>query len=321
MNFTMEFGVSYFGNRIVRHVAKDLESLKRSGFGFVVHTFSENDLLFSRGTMKEIVSVTRDLGLETWMDPWGVGRVFGGEAFSYWTSRFPEICQRDSAGNAVPAACPNHPKFRQLAGGWIEAAAETGAKWVFLDEPHFFTSAFIPYEKKAEVCHCEHCRKKRGDRDFQGFLADSLADCLSALTREASKCGLKNSVCLLPPEIDPQPVPWERVAQDPNLQNLGADPYWMLVNRGPEEYVKEYGQKIRGLAAKRNLETHLWIQGFKVPKGREKEIPVAVKTAVECGVSQVAFWGFDACAHISSIAPDDPAATWKAILSAVRSCK
>lgn len=314
----MKFGVSYFGNRILRHAAKDLKGLKQSGFGFVVHTFSENDLLFYAATMKEMVRLTREAGMEAWLDPWGVGRVFGGEAFSYWAARFPEICQRDRAGNPVPAACPNHPKFWELMFGWVEAAAETGARWVFWDEPHFFTSAFIPYPEKPRVCFCEHCRERRAGRGMEEFLAASVAEFLSGLMAEAARRGLKNAVCLLPPEIDPQPVPWEGVARDPNLHNLGTDPYWMLVDRPPEEYVAEYGRKVKALARPRKLATHLWIQGFKVPKGREKEIRVAVEAAVESGVTAVAFWGFDACGHMSAIAPDDPAATWKAILSAVR---
>ncbi|MGH8103131.1 MAG: hypothetical protein ACREJQ_01260 [bacterium] len=313
----MKFGVSYFGNRMVRHAAGDLQNLKKAGFSFVVHTYSENDLLFYSGTMKELVVKSRDLGLATWLDPWGVGRVFGGEAFSYWTSRFPEICQQDRAGKPVPAACPNHPKFRKLMLGWLDAAAEIGAPWVFWDEPHFFTSAFIPYARKPAVCFCKFCEEQRGMQSREAFKADSIADFLRYLTLHAAARGLKNAVCLLPPEIDRQDINWERVAADPNLDSLGADPYWMLVNRKPQEYVSQYTDKLRTLAAPRNIETHLWIQGFKVPKGREKEIPMAVKAAVESGVSAVAFWGFDACAHMSSIRPDDARTTWQAILSSV----
>ena len=40
---------AYFGSRIVRHVARDMEDLARRGFNAVLHTFSENDLAYYRG--------------------------------------------------------------------------------------------------------------------------------------------------------------------------------------------------------------------------------------------------------------------------------
>ena len=53
--YKMKTGTSYFGVRIPRHVASDMDDLVRDGFSYVCHTFSENDLLFYRSTMKDIV--------------------------------------------------------------------------------------------------------------------------------------------------------------------------------------------------------------------------------------------------------------------------
>ncbi|MCX7765746.1 MAG: hypothetical protein N2246_03455, partial [Candidatus Sumerlaeia bacterium] len=78
----MELGVSYFGNRILRYVEQDMRTLARLGCTFVVHTFSENDFYFYRGTMQEIVALSHAAGLTVYLDPWGVGKVFGGEAFT-----------------------------------------------------------------------------------------------------------------------------------------------------------------------------------------------------------------------------------------------
>lgn len=41
----MSIGAAYFGNRIPRHAAADMEDLAARGFTGVLHTFSENDLL------------------------------------------------------------------------------------------------------------------------------------------------------------------------------------------------------------------------------------------------------------------------------------
>src|SRR5439155_19290604 len=86
-------GVSYFGVRILRHVRRDLQDIAARGYTAVLHTFSENDLAYYRGTMAEIVAASHELGLEVQMCPWGLGRTFGGEAESRWVTFHPEACQ------------------------------------------------------------------------------------------------------------------------------------------------------------------------------------------------------------------------------------
>ena len=44
----MGAGAAYFGSRILRHVAADMESLAARGFTGVLHTFTENDLAYYR---------------------------------------------------------------------------------------------------------------------------------------------------------------------------------------------------------------------------------------------------------------------------------
>ena len=55
----MSIGVSYFGNRILRHVASDMMDLADRGFTGVLHTFSENDFNYYHDQMKRIVEVSR----------------------------------------------------------------------------------------------------------------------------------------------------------------------------------------------------------------------------------------------------------------------
>ena len=68
----MSAGVAYFGSRIPRHVAADIEALAAQGFTGVLHTFSENDLAYYRETMGRIVAASHDSGLEVQIAPWGV---------------------------------------------------------------------------------------------------------------------------------------------------------------------------------------------------------------------------------------------------------
>jgi hypothetical protein len=60
----ISIGASYFGNRILRHVATDMEDLAERGFTGVLHAFSENDLYYYRDHMRRIVEVSHQAGLE-----------------------------------------------------------------------------------------------------------------------------------------------------------------------------------------------------------------------------------------------------------------
>jgi len=117
----MQIGVSYFGNRILKHVKYDMQELKQNGFTFVLHTYSEFDLMFNSGTMKEIFKITHDAGLDVWVNPWGIGNVFGGEPFSnFATKNIFTSCQILDDGKPTPIACPNSPDFNKFMDSWVE---------------------------------------------------------------------------------------------------------------------------------------------------------------------------------------------------------
>jgi hypothetical protein len=89
----MSAGAAYFGSRIPRHVGEEMERLAELGFTGVLHTFSENDLRWYRGTMQQLVALSHAAGLEVQIAPWGLGGLFGGEADTMFAARRPEVPQ------------------------------------------------------------------------------------------------------------------------------------------------------------------------------------------------------------------------------------
>lgn len=323
----MRYGVSYFGNRILKHVEEDMKELKEIGFDVIVHTFSENDHKFYFRTMKDIVKLTKDLGMEVWIDPWGVGGIFGGEAFSNFLIENPSEWQITNRGKAVGSACFNSPKFREYMKRWLEAAVETGADAVFWDEPHFHILKDFP---KEWTCRCERCREKFKEtyghdmpeeftEEVSNFRNETIKDFFEEVLSYSKKLGMKNVICFLPFESEMFGLKdYESIAKIENVDNIGSDPYWMAFKLEMNPFLKETTQKILKLSSKYGKENHIWLQAFKVPRGREEDIVKGAKILKKENVDTVLFWGVFACKHISSIAPDDPEKTWEVVKQIVR---
>ena len=57
-------GVSYFGVRSPKHVLADMADIKAAGYNAVLHTWSEEDLQYYYGTMKDIVDEIKRIDKE-----------------------------------------------------------------------------------------------------------------------------------------------------------------------------------------------------------------------------------------------------------------
>jgi hypothetical protein len=301
----MLVATSYFGNRILRHVRADVRRLREEGFDIVVHTFSENDLRFYQRSVRDIVEVTREAGMRVWIDPWGVGGVFGGEAFSDAALHHQDWLQVGANGDRLPACCPGNPGFQAFMREWTDAAVETGADAVFWDEPHFCSD-------DGTGCHCEYCRKtaERGKSAIGSFLGEVCA-------RVKSR-GRQNIVCLLPSTPERKgSLDWNEIAAIDGVTNLGSTPFWEIRGEDPEKYVGVVAREVIQVASRASLQTHLWIQGFRIPAGREEEIRKAALVAGNTGVDVIAIWGIDACESMSFLSCERPQIAWAAFLRAI----
>lgn len=329
----MKLGTAYFGNRILKHVRSDMKELATMGFDQVIHTFSENDQVFYKDTIRDIVSMTKDAGMEAWIDPWGVGRIFGGEAFSLFVEiNSPDGCQVLSDGKPAGNACPNSPKFRDFMKKWVEDAAYTGAETVLWDEPHFHLPAWIGGRPGQWGCRCQVCQRLYEEQEgapmpmeetpqVKAFKDRCLHQFLADFAKVAAEAGLKNALCVLP-HVTPDRVfeDWLPLAKIEHLDIFGTDPYWIL-NKQPVEMVGEYSRELQRLCDHVGVESQVWIQGFRIPAGREEETGVAVEQAASARPDNLAVWGYEACANISWIRPADPERCWSIITSKMLASK
>jgi hypothetical protein len=66
---------------------------------------SEADLRWNPGTMTELVGINAECGLPSWLIPWAVAGVFGGESPSYTVAVWSDLTSVAMSGLA--AADPN----------------------------------------------------------------------------------------------------------------------------------------------------------------------------------------------------------------------
>lgn len=328
----MERGTSYFGVRDPRHAERDLDRFADRGLDAVLHTFSERDRRYYRETMADLVAASRDRGQRAYVNPWGVGRVFGGEALSEFVGRNPDARQRLSTGDRVPAACFNDPTFRSFMREWTRDAVGIGADVVFWDEPHWFIPSWHDEDvpESAWGCRCDACQRRFEDEHGEpmpeaetdrvtAFREASLLEFLREMMALVRDLGAENAVCLLPGEDTAHGLAdWERLAASDHLDVFATDPYWAAFDEELESFVGDHTDRVVGLAADHNLESQIWIQGFALDgTDAPEQVRRATRIAVEGGVDSVFMWGWDACRVISSIASDDPDAVWNAYLDAL----
>ena len=312
-------GMSYFGNRYVECARNHLKSMKEMGASYVVFTFSENDFFYYERTMQELFDVAHQIGLEVWVDPWAIGGIFGGEAFSKFLLDNPNEWQMRNDNVRVPHVCLNSIKFKEFLKKVVDSIASSNTDYIFWDEPHWYIPQWDGVsDDSLWACRCERCkglfRKKYGydmpvniNDDIVDFKKDTAFSFFEEMSKYAKGKGLKNAVCFLPIENEKNiSVPYEKVASLSTVDVIGSDPYWYIFGKSVQDFVKPVTERMLEIGKKYSKEVQMWFQGYKVPNGREEEMRKAVDTMYKLGVRNVAVWAYNGATQMSSLRSDNP---------------
>jgi len=319
-------GCSYFGVRILRHVRRDMADLVARGYTGVLHTFSENDLAYYRGTMREIVEASQALGLTVQASPWGLGRTFGGEAESRFVTFHPDECQVLDDGRRVAGACLNSPAYRAFVRDWADWAIECGVDAVFWDEPAWLVPVHVGIDDPARwTCRCAHCAERFGREipaeltdEVRAFREASVVDFLREVVAHVADRGGRNTICLLPATEGAQGISdWNAVASLPGLTTFATDPYWKHWNEPAGPFVRRFARLLRETCDRHGVGAQLWLPSFGLTREEIPELEAAIAAAREEGVDDLWTWGYEACGHMTSLATPDAAEVWEAVSGAL----
>ncbi|MFH2068956.1 MAG: hypothetical protein ABII89_05790 [Candidatus Omnitrophota bacterium] len=151
--------ISYYGLNYVEHAEKDFQEMLEHGCTTVILAVTEFDADFWFPSIPKIVNKARKLGLRVLLDPWGIGKYFGGEQVSLFLQNNTENRQVSAfTGEKLPHACFNTQSFRDYFQRiCLKLAGETAADGFFWDEPHY---ALSNTGTDDWTCRCPVCMKK-----------------------------------------------------------------------------------------------------------------------------------------------------------------
>jgi len=159
-------GISYYGLNYVEHAEKDFQEMLEHGCNTVILAITEFDMNFWYPSIPQIVKKAKEMGLKVLLDPWGIGKYFGGEQVSLFLQNNINNRQVSAmTGEKLPAACFNTNSFRDYFQDFcLKLARDTEADGFFWDEPHYaLPKSYASITGGAGedwTCRCDVCKKK-----------------------------------------------------------------------------------------------------------------------------------------------------------------
>lgn len=290
---SLKLGVAYHGNRILRHIKEDMRDIVSHNMNLVVHMFTHNDMKRHKNVMKEIFDVTKDYGLDFWVDNWGLGGPPGD--VSHILQYYPDAHQIYSDGSVDPVkVCFNSLDYLNFTKEWLEMVKECGGNKIFWDEPHLETRKDGIYS-----CCCPTCRKlfaqkystqmpTVADERVYEFQKESISKYFGAVCEYSTGLGMENIVCLMSVSEGFA----DAIMSLPFVDDVGTDPYWIYENKDPYGYVYEKSRAFIDSASKKGKRSHIWLQTYMNKSGCEDEIYMAAEAAYDAGARTILSWSY-----------------------------
>lgn len=338
-----EFGVSYYGVMYPDRAVEDFKEMVEYGCNAVLLACSEFDVWFWFSNLVKLIEKAKELGLRVYVDPWGWGKVFGGEPPSMFLQEHAGFRQVSAkTGESLPSACFNTERFRRYVLSLIEKLAqETRLDLFFWDEPHYamFWRAeggdIRMLETGDWACRCEACRSLFKEEygyemptdlteDVVSFRQRKIVEFLGEMSKTVKQTDPRKGVCVcLLPTKSPLIgiIDWEPIASLDDVNMVSTDPYWVayqkhgLLKAGFDagiSWFKGVLGELMALAKRYGKKSQVWVQAFRIPEGREVEIAKGIEAAAEMGVDSIFAWPYRA-GEGSILASDRAVLLWRRI--------
>ncbi len=306
--------ISYYGLGYVEHNRKDFKEMKEHGCTTVILAITEFDNDFWFPSIDKIIEAAHEEGLKVLLDPWGIGKYFGGEQVSLFLQNNIHNRQYSAfTGEPLNAACFNTASFRDYFQRMVlKLARETHADGFFWDEPHYaLPKSYASITGGAGddwACRCPICQQKF--KDYYGY------DMPKTLTDDVKQFRWREAMVILEDtsrkikEINPNYEitccvhatlnsyyvtelrgydDWERVAACPYFDVFSTTIInWTL----PESFFVDITKRTVALARKYGKKSERWIMNYNARPADFKQMDHVVDLYESLGVDRLAAWTY-----------------------------
>lgn len=329
-----ETGISYYGVSYPEHARRDFEEMKAHNCTAVLLALTEFDIFFWTHNIPKIVDEAKKLGLKVYLNTWGIGKFFGGEA----PSRFLQECHPHDrqwaalTGEPLAAASPSSPAFREYFWGIIDQLArDCDADGFFWDEPHYAMPIEpVGYQSTADwSCRSpitqEIFKKKYGyemprtlTETVRKFRHDQANEILSEAARiaKARNPALSITQCSLPAEnnyyLSHQRGfdDWEAIAANPLCDIFSTS--IVVSYDAPLDLHRRLAEKTVRVAKANGKISQRWIMSYFDSPREISFIKDIAHCYAEAGIESIFSWTYRAGAGTFLQAPD-PELAWKTL--------
>nr|MBQ4318430.1 hypothetical protein [Clostridia bacterium] len=300
-------------------------NMVNNNMNLVVHMYTHNDMMRHKNVLRDIVSISEDLGLETWVDNWGINGAPGDKGL--FVSINPDERMIYSDGTPHPdKACYNSEKLVEFTKTWIEHVKEAGGKTIFWDEPCLLGT------KEKFTCCCPTCKMLFAEQynkpmpteltdEVVEFRTWTIVNYFKRVTAYARELGIINPVCVMFSAMHGISLDnLDRLASIDTLENVGCDPYWTGAGRrGGDvyDYVYKRTRQNIELCEKYNKDHNVWLQSFGIPANTEDDIIIATEAAYDAGARTILNWSYRA-GESNDYGAANPDKAWIATCEAFR---
>ncbi|MBN2311095.1 MAG: hypothetical protein JXR94_19115 [Candidatus Hydrogenedentes bacterium] len=323
----IQFNIAYHPTPYPHAMRRDLEEIAEVCDGIYL-VFAESDLEYGSNKVKHCIDLAHEQNLIVLADFWGYGNLFAcGAIPSLFTVQHPEYNCVTNRGRTIPKSCPNKQGVRDFMRGAVEGFMATyGADGVFWDEPSYGLAGYLGrYEDGEWACRCDDCQAKFRDRygkempagltaEVEEFRNETMLGFLSDLCAYTKGCGehLVTSTCIMTSDSE---AFREAVAQTPQLDVFGIDPYWRPdQDVSQKDFIERYTGDSVAMGKRHGKLVEAWVCAWKQNAGHEADAYRAAKLNAQHDIDCLSAWSYrdyiswDPCDRANAA---DPERVWK----------
>jgi hypothetical protein len=261
-----------------------------------------------------VAATAREMGLTVYLDPWGVGKWFGGEPPSVFLTRNAGNRQVSATtGDLLPAACFNTKAFRDYFFMICEKLAHTvEADGFFWDEPHYaLPKSYASITGGAGddwSCRCPYCQKmfaelygyempRKLTEEVIAFRQDRALDILTEASRRV-KAIRPNSkiIACVHATLNNYYVTeyrgydnWDKVAAKGAIDVFSTT---IISPFLPRRFFKEITERTLDISKRYKLGSQRWIMGYYQEPENLNEVTDVVRLYAQMGVESIFAWTY-----------------------------